>query len=134
MQSLNDILHVARENNYSDVHLGGQNNIMIRNNGILYPYEHSYSVDDVVAMILSMLSISQKEKLEQENARLFALSEKELLVEMIFMLKDVVKEQKDLKEKDENCEGDVSLVKTDLYSLSNKVDSLSSDIDMIKYS
>lgn len=65
MQSLNDILHVARENNYSDVHLGGQNNIMIRNNGILYPYEHSYSVDDVVAMILSMLSISQKEKLEQ---------------------------------------------------------------------
>ena len=34
MQSLNDILHVARENNYSDVHLGGQNNIMIRNNGI----------------------------------------------------------------------------------------------------
>ena len=65
MQSLNDILHVARENNYSYVHLGGQNNIMIRNNGILYPYEHSYSVDDVVAMILSMLSISQKEKLEQ---------------------------------------------------------------------
>ena len=76
----------------------------------------------------------EKEKLEQEKARLFALSEKELLVEMIFMLKDVVKEQKDLKEKVENCEGDVSLVKTDLYSLSNKVDSLSSDRDMIKYS
>lgn len=75
----------------------------------------------------------EKEKLEQEKARLFELSEKELLVEMIFMLKDVVKEQKALKEKVENCEGNVSLVKTDLYSLSNKVDSLSSDIDMIKY-
>ena len=73
------------------------------------------------------------EKLKQEKARLFELSEKELLVEMIFMLKDVVKEQKDLKEKVENCEGDVSLVKTDLYLLSNKVDLLSSDIDMIKY-
>ena len=32
------------------------------------------------------------------------------------------------------CEGDVSFVKTDVYSLSNKIDSLSSDIDMIKYS
>ena len=76
----------------------------------------------------------EKEKLEQEKARLFALSEKELLVEMMFVLKDVVKEQKNLKDKIENCEGTVSSVNADLYSLSQKVESLSSDIDMIKYS
>ena len=63
MQGLDDILHLARNNGYSDVHLGGENHIMMRNNGILFPYEHSYTTEDVVEMILSMLDENQKERL-----------------------------------------------------------------------
>ena len=63
MQRLDDILHLARNNGYSDVHLGGENHIMMRNNGILFPYEHSYTTEDVVEMILSMLDENQKERL-----------------------------------------------------------------------
>ncbi|MBS5112434.1 MAG: type IV pilus twitching motility protein PilT [Coprobacillus cateniformis] len=63
MQRLDDILHLARNNGYSDVHLGGENHIMMRNNGILFPYEHSYTTEDVVEMILSMLNQNQKERL-----------------------------------------------------------------------
>lgn len=33
MQRLDDILHLARNNGYSDVHLGGENHIMMRKNG-----------------------------------------------------------------------------------------------------
>ena len=63
MQRLDDILHLARNNGYSDVHLGGENHIMMRTNGILFPYEHSYTTEDVVEMILSMLDENQKERL-----------------------------------------------------------------------
>ena len=63
MQRLDDILHLARNNGYSDVHLGGENHIMMRNNWILFPYEHSYTTEDVVEMILSMLDENQKERL-----------------------------------------------------------------------
>ncbi len=64
MQALDDILHLARNEGYSDVHLGGHNHIMMRNNGVLFSYQHSYSTEDVVAMILSMLNEKQKQKLE----------------------------------------------------------------------
>lgn len=63
MNTLDSILEYARMNQYSDVHLGGQNCIMMRNNGILFPYQHQYTTDDVVHMILSMLDEHQKEKL-----------------------------------------------------------------------
>ena len=63
MQRLDDILEHARKNGYSDVHLGGHNHIMMRNNGILFPYEHSYTTEDVVEMILSMLDEKQKHRL-----------------------------------------------------------------------
>ena len=64
MKDLDNILMIARMNGYSDVHLGGKNHIMMRNNGVLFPYEHSFSTNDVVNMILSMLNDVQKEKLK----------------------------------------------------------------------
>ena len=64
MNELNSLLSLARVNNYSDVHLGGYNHIMMRNNGILFKYDHQYSTDDVVAMILSMLNDDQKNRLK----------------------------------------------------------------------
>ena len=33
MKDLDNILMIARMNGYSDVHLGGKNHIMMRNNG-----------------------------------------------------------------------------------------------------
>lgn len=65
MKQLDDILHIARENGYSDVHLGGHNHIMMRNNGVLFSYEHQYTTDDVVEMIHSMLNEVQKERLSK---------------------------------------------------------------------
>lgn len=61
MKELNQILDYARNRNYSDVHLGGDNTIMMRGNGVLFPFEHSYSMDNVVEMILSMLNKEQQE-------------------------------------------------------------------------
>lgn len=63
MQCLNDILKYARERNYSDVHFGGGVTIKMRENGVLLDYEHHYSVQDVVNMILSMLNAQQIELL-----------------------------------------------------------------------
>lgn len=65
MKELDEILHVARENGYSDVHFGGHQNIMMRNNGILFPYIHQYSTQDVVEMIRSMLSEQQRTRLDK---------------------------------------------------------------------
>lgn len=65
MKQLDDILHIARDSGYSDVHLGGHNHIMMRNNGVLLPYQHSYSTEDVVEMIMSMLNETQTERLEK---------------------------------------------------------------------
>lgn len=65
MNALDQILELARQNGYSDVHLGGYNHIMMRNNGALFPYHHQYSTDDVVNMILSILNEEQKERLNQ---------------------------------------------------------------------
>lgn len=65
MQVLDDILHYARENGYSDVHLGGKDYIMVRQNGILVPYLHSYSSSDIVTMIESMLTQVQLQDLKQ---------------------------------------------------------------------
>ncbi len=59
MQALDNILNYARERGYSDVHLGGLTNIMVRNNGILIPYEHNYTSEDIVIMIESMLDENQ---------------------------------------------------------------------------
>lgn len=63
MQALDDILHYARVNGFSDVHLGGLENIMVRQNGILIPYEHQYTADDIVVMIESMLNEQQLDDL-----------------------------------------------------------------------
>lgn len=41
----------------------------------------------------------EAEKLEQEKQRLLALDEKELLVELIFSIKNIEKEQKSLSKK-----------------------------------
>ncbi len=41
----------------------------------------------------------EREKLEQEKARLLSLDEKELLVELIFMVKKIENEQKELSTK-----------------------------------
>lgn len=65
MKELDDILHIARENEYSDVHLGGHHYIMMRNNGILFPYVHQYSTQDVVEMIRSMLNDQQRIRLDK---------------------------------------------------------------------
>lgn len=64
MQALDDILHYARDRNYSDVHLGGLTNIMVRENGVLIPYEHFYSSEDIMIMIESMLNDDQLEDLK----------------------------------------------------------------------
>lgn len=50
----------------------------------------------------------EKEKIEQEKQRLLALNEKELLVEIIFMMKGIVKEHESLIEKIEELESSVS--------------------------
>lgn len=49
----------------------------------------------------------EREKLEKEKERLLALSEKELLVELILIMKDVVKEEKDLSERVEQLDGEI---------------------------
>ena len=46
----------------------------------------------------------EAEKLEQENQRLLKLDEKELLVELIFSIRNIEKEQKTLSEKVEYLE------------------------------
>lgn len=65
MQALDQILNHARSLNYSDVHLGGGTTIMMRENGVLFPYEHSYSSQDIVRMILSMLDEKQQNALHE---------------------------------------------------------------------
>jgi twitching motility protein PilT len=65
MNNLDNILEYARMNRYSDVHLGGQNHIVMRNNGDLMNYEHSYTTEDIVQMIMSMLNEKQKELLKE---------------------------------------------------------------------
>ena len=65
MNRLNDILHIARGNGYSDVHLGGKNYILMRNNGVLFSYEHNYSEDDIKDMIYGMLSQKQIDAFEK---------------------------------------------------------------------
>lgn len=65
MNELDSILQLARQNNYSDVHLGGKNHIMMRNNGVLFSYEHHFSMEDIVNMILSMLNDEQRHHLNQ---------------------------------------------------------------------
>lgn len=65
MNELNQILELARQNNYSDVHLGGFEHIMMRNNGVLFPYQHHFSSHDIDQMILSMLNDDQKNRLNQ---------------------------------------------------------------------
>ena len=62
MDQLNDILHLARNNGYSDVHLGGSNHIVYRNNGKLFPYEHQLQQSDVEDMIYGMLTPKQLEQ------------------------------------------------------------------------
>lgn len=59
MLALDNILHFARERGFSDVHLGGLKNIMVRNNGVLIPYEHNYNEEDIIIMIESMLNENQ---------------------------------------------------------------------------
>ncbi|MEG0277214.1 MAG: type IV pilus twitching motility protein PilT [Coprobacillus sp.] len=59
MSQLNEILSHARSKGYSDVHLGGSNYILVRDNGVLLSYEHSYSAQDVENMVLGMLTEKQ---------------------------------------------------------------------------
>ena len=65
MEILDNILQLARNAGYSDVHLGGYNHIMMRNNGILFPYQHNYTTEEVVKMIRSMLNDKQLNRLDQ---------------------------------------------------------------------
>ena len=55
----------------------------------------------------------EMEKIEREKERLLALSEKELLVELLLIMKNVQQEQKDLTEKVEQIETEVTLLKYD---------------------
>ena len=55
----------------------------------------------------------EMEKIEREKERLLALSEKELLVELLLIIKNVQQEQKDLTEKVEQIETEVTLLKYD---------------------
>ncbi|MFR7592308.1 MAG: type IV pilus twitching motility protein PilT [Longibaculum sp.] len=64
MQALDDILHYARERGYSDVHLGGGTNIMLRENGTLIPYTHQFTAEDIVIMIESMLNEKELQQLK----------------------------------------------------------------------
>lgn len=63
----------------------------------------------------------EKEKIEQEKQRLLALNEKELLVEIIFMMKGIVKEHESLIEKIEELESSVSDI--ELKELNKDIDS-----------
>ncbi|GEM_PF-5933753 len=63
----------------------------------------------------------EKEKIEQEKQRLLALNEKELLVEIIFMMKGIVKEHESLIEKIEELERSVSDI--ELKELNKDIDS-----------
>lgn len=65
MDELNEILQYARIHNYSDVHLGGRDYIMIRVNGVLLPYQHHYDHKKIVRMILSMLNDKQEDQLKK---------------------------------------------------------------------
>ena len=49
----------------------------------------------------------EAEKIEQEKQRLLSLDEKELLVELIFSMKNIEKEQKILLEKIENLDATI---------------------------
>ncbi len=62
----------------------------------------------------------EKEKIEQEKQRLLALNEKELLVEIIFMMKGIVKEHESLIEKIEELERSVSDI--ELKELNKDID------------
>ena len=62
----------------------------------------------------------EKEKIEQEKQRLLALNEKELLVEIIFMMKGIVKEHESLIEKIEELESSVSDI--ELKELNKDID------------
>lgn len=75
----------------------------------------------------------EREKIEKEKERLMALDEKELLIEMMFMLKEIAKEQKMLKDQVEDCERDVCSNQTAISLLDNKILELSSDVDFLKY-
>lgn len=75
----------------------------------------------------------EKEKIEKEKARLLALDEKELLIEMMFILKEILKEQKVLKDEIEDCERDIGLNRNDISLLDNKILEISSELDLIKY-
>ena len=77
MQVLDDILHYARENNYSDVHLGSKDSIVVRHNGILVPYNHSYTAENITTMIKSMLNDQQLDDLAKGEDRDFVYVENE---------------------------------------------------------
>lgn len=49
----------------------------------------------------------EQERIEQEKQRLLALDEKELLVELIFSMKNIEKEQKKLLEKVEGLDATI---------------------------
>ena len=51
--------------------------------------------------------VEEKEKIEHEKQRLLALDEKELLIELIFSMKKMEKEQEILLEKVENLDATI---------------------------
>ena len=65
----------------------------------------------------------EREKIEKEKQRLLALSEKELLVEMIFMLKGIVKEHETLVEKIVDIESSVSNTNMQINELNKDINS-----------
>lgn len=75
MEQLDYILHYARDLGCSDIHLGSQNYIMLRQNGLLTPYLHSYAHEDIVTMIRSMLKEKQLRLLEEGKDIDFVYSE-----------------------------------------------------------
>lgn len=62
---MDTILNYARLQGYSDIHINSQGSIMMRHNGILIPFEHHYSFQELNEMILSLLTPLQKEHLLQ---------------------------------------------------------------------
>lgn len=62
----------------------------------------------------------EQEKIEKERQRLLAMSEKELLIEMMFMLKDVVKETESLAERVEDLESNLNYTNFEINNLKNE--------------
>lgn len=65
----------------------------------------------------------EREKLEQEKQRLLAMSEKELLVEIIFEMRDIAKGNKSLIERIESLESAVSTTNFELDNLKSEKES-----------